>query len=65
MDAQLLVKYRRVAEYFEEASQGVTPKTVSNFIIGQIFRRLSTDAEKENADIPVPAANPPKTVTAF
>ena len=56
-DAQLLVKYRRVAEYFEEASQGVTPKTVSNFIIGQIFRRLSTDAEKENADISVPAVN--------
>lgn len=35
----------------------MTPKTVSNFIIGQIFRRLSTDAEKENADISVPAVN--------
>lgn len=26
-DAGLLVKYRKVAEYFEEAAQGVTPKT--------------------------------------
>ena len=39
-DAGLLVKYRKVAEYFEEAAQGVTPKTAANFILGQIFRRL-------------------------
>ena len=56
-DAQLLVKYRQIAEFFEEAAVGVTPKTVSNFIIGQIFRRLVTDADKETGTIPVSAAH--------
>ena len=56
-DAQLLVKYRQIAEFFEEAAAGVTPKTVSNFIIGQIFRRLVTDADKETGTIPVSAAH--------
>lgn len=56
-DASLLVKYRRVAEYFETASQGVTPKTVSNFIIGQIFRRLVTDADKEACVLSVSPEN--------
>lgn len=56
-DAQLLVKYRQIAEFFEEAAAGVTPKTVSNFIIGQIFRRLVTDADKETGTIPVSAVH--------
>ena len=56
-DAALIVKYRRIAEFFEAAAEGVTPKTVSNFIIGQIFRRLVTDADKEAAEIPVSAEN--------
>ena len=51
------MKYRRVAEYFETASQGVTPKTVSNFIIGQIFRRLVTDADKEACVLSVSPEN--------
>ena len=55
-DASLLVKYRRVSEFFEEAAQGVSPKTVSNFIIGQIFRRLVTDADKEACQLPITAA---------
>ncbi len=55
-DAGLLVKYRKVAEYFEEAAQGVTPKTAANFILGQIFRRLVTDADKEACEVSVPAA---------
>lgn len=53
-DASLLVKYRRVAEYFEEAAQGVSAKTASNFILGPIFRRLATDADKEAFAIAVP-----------
>lgn len=51
-DAQLLTKYRNISEYFDEAIEGVkSPKTVSNFIIGQIFSRLETEADKEQFDI--------------
>ncbi len=47
-DAQQLSKYRRIAEYFEAASDGVkNPKTAANCMIGQMFSRLSTDADKE------------------
>ena len=56
-DAANLVKYRKIAEFFEEASKGVkNPKTVSNFIIGQIFRRLETEEEKESFEIKTTAA---------
>ena len=56
-DAALLTKYRRISEYFDEASKGVkNPKTVSNFIIGQIFRRTETEADKEIFDVPVTPA---------
>ena len=51
-DAALLVKYRKVAEYFEKAIEGVkTPKTASNFIIGQIFRTVENESEKEAFEI--------------
>lgn len=47
-DAQLLTKYRKISEYFDEACKGVkSPKTVSNFIIGQMFSRTETKADKE------------------
>lgn len=51
-DAQLLTKYRKISEYFDEACKGVkSPKTVSNFIIGQIFRRTETESDKEAFDV--------------
>ena len=51
-DAQLLTKYRRISEYFDKAIDGVkSPKTVSNFIIGQIFRRVETENDKEAFDV--------------
>ena len=51
-DAANIAKYRNIAEFFEAASEGVkNPKSVSNFIIGQIFRRLETEEDKENFDI--------------
>lgn len=54
-DAELLTKYKRVAEYFEKASQNIkNKKTAANYILVQIFRRLPTDAEKEEFNIPVP-----------
>ena len=47
-DAAMLTKYRAIASYFDRAIDGLkTPKTASNFIIGQIFRRLETEADKE------------------
>ena len=55
-DALLLVKYRKVAEYFEKAIEGTAnPKTTANFIIGQIFRTIDSEAEKEKFNIPVSA----------
>lgn len=51
-DAQMLTKYRNISEYFDKACEGIkNPKTVSNFIIGQIFRRLETEADKEEFSI--------------
>ncbi len=56
-DALLLTKYRRIAEYFEEAAEGTNnPKTAANFIIGQIFRSVETETEKEAFDVAVSAA---------
>ena len=53
-DAQLLTKYRKISEYFDAAREGVkSPKTVSNFIIGQIFRRTETESDKEVFDVSV------------
>lgn len=51
-DAGLLTKYRNISEYFDKAIVGLNkPKTVSNFIIGQIFRVLQTEEDKEAFDI--------------
>ncbi len=56
-DAALLIKYRAIAEYFDEASKGLkSPKTASNFIIGQMFRRLETEADKEKFAVKTTAA---------
>lgn len=53
-DATLLTKYRKVSEYFDEAIDGIkNPKTVSNFIIGSIFRRVVTEKDKETFEVAV------------
>ena len=52
VDASNIVKYRRVAEFFDAVAAKVNrPKTCSNFIITQIFRRLSTDEQKEQFEL--------------
>ena len=57
-DAAQLTKYRAIAEYFDEAIDGLkNPKTASNFIIGQIFRRLETEADKEAFGVKTTAAH--------
>ncbi len=51
-DAKLLIKYKNVSDYFEKASNGLkNPKTISNFIIGQIFRTLENESDKEEFKI--------------
>ena len=53
-DAELLIKYKKIAEYFEEASKDIkNKKLASNYILGQIFRRLPTDSEKEECSISI------------
>lgn len=53
-DAQLIVKYRKVAEYFDAVAAKIqNPKTASNFIVGQIFKVLSTEAAKEELALSV------------
>lgn len=47
-DARLLVKYIAVAEYFEAASEGVSPNTVASFIITQLFSSITTESEREH-----------------
>lgn len=55
-DAQLLTKYRRIAEYYEEAIKDTkNPKTAANFIIGQIFSRIDNETEKEQFNVNVSA----------
>ena len=55
-DAQLLVKYKKVAEYYEESIKDTkNPKTAANFIIGQIFRTVENESEKEAFNINVSA----------
>lgn len=51
-DAALLVKYKNVSDFFDKASEGIkNPKVVSNFIIGEIFRNIETESEKEKFNI--------------
>lgn len=51
-DAELLTEYRSISEYFDTAIKGVkNARTVANFIIGQMFSRLETEADKEDFNI--------------
>ncbi len=57
-DAQLLIKYRNIADYFEAASEGIeNRKAVANCIIGQIFSRLDGDSAKESFQVKVTPEN--------
>ncbi|NLJ58738.1 MAG: Asp-tRNA(Asn)/Glu-tRNA(Gln) amidotransferase subunit GatB [Tissierellia bacterium] len=54
-DAELLIKYKKVAEYYEEASKNLkNKKLASNYILGQIYRKFPTDSEKEEFNISIP-----------
>ncbi len=54
-DAALIARYKPIAEFFEAAVQGIQkPRTVSNFIVGQIFGLFATEEERAEAHIPIP-----------
>ena len=53
-DARLLVEHRSIADYFESAAKGLKkPRAVANCILGQIFARLGSEAEKDQFDVAV------------
>ncbi len=53
-DANHLIKYRKIAEYFDKAAElSKSPKISANFIITQMFSLFSTEAEKEEFAVKV------------
>lgn len=53
-DAKLLIKYKKISNFFDETINGLKkPKIVANLIIGEIFARLSTENLKEEFNISV------------
>lgn len=47
-DARQLIKYRNVADYFEEAAHGLhNPRQAANFLLGPIFACFANESEKE------------------
>lgn len=54
VDAKIIVKYRKVAEFFEESVKGIKkPKNCSNLIMSLIFAKIENESEKEAFDIKV------------
>ena len=54
VDAKLLVKYKRVADFFEKSIDGIkTYKNCSNLIISLIFSTFETEEQKEQFNINV------------
>lgn len=57
-DAELLIKYPKVAEFFEKAVSGVEkPKTVANLILGVVFAYLKSETLKEEFELKINAEN--------
>ncbi len=62
-DAEIITSSRTLAQFFEECiAQGVTPKAVSNWFMGDLLRILK-DKNMEPEDIPFPAAYIAKLIT--
>ncbi len=53
-DALLIVKYKNVSDFFESSVKGLKNlKIISNFIVGQIFRDIETEAQREKFEIAI------------
>lgn len=56
-DAKILVKFKRVASFFEEATKGTKSfKTCANLIISLVFSKLQNEEQKEEFKIKVSPA---------
>lgn len=54
--AKQIFKYRRVAEFFEEAlKEGASVKNASNLITGTIYSNMNTEEDKENFNVLISA----------
>lgn len=49
--AELLVKYKNIAVFYMESAKYGDAKIISTYILGEIFRSLETEEEKEQFDI--------------
>ncbi|QKO30651.1 MULTISPECIES: Asp-tRNA(Asn)/Glu-tRNA(Gln) amidotransferase subunit GatB [Caproicibacterium] len=57
-DSQQLMRYRSVADYFDKAAAGLeNGKAAASCILGQMFRRMETEADKEAFAVTVPPEN--------
>jgi aspartyl-tRNA(Asn)/glutamyl-tRNA(Gln) amidotransferase subunit B len=55
-DAAMIVKYRKVSDYFEAAGKGTaSPKTVATFIVTSMFGLIGTEAAREEWLPPITA----------
>ncbi len=52
-EANVLLKYRPLADYFETASRDVSKSLVARWITGPLFSRLPDESAKQQADMPV------------
>ena len=53
-DAELLIKYPKVAKFFEQSAEGVkSPKKVANLILGVIFAFLKSETLKEEFELKI------------
>jgi aspartyl-tRNA(Asn)/glutamyl-tRNA(Gln) amidotransferase subunit B len=55
-DAEMIVKYRKVSDYFEAAGNGTaSPKTAATFIVTSMFGLIGTEAAREEWQPPITA----------
>lgn len=52
-ECDLLIKYKKVADYFSIAAKTGDPKLISNYILGEIFRDFQSESSKEFFNIPI------------
>jgi aspartyl-tRNA(Asn)/glutamyl-tRNA(Gln) amidotransferase subunit B len=64
--AKQMFKYRRVADFFEEAlAEGASVKNASNLITGTIYSNMSTEENKENFHVSISAKQFAELVKLF
>ena len=56
-EANDIVKYRAVADYFERASAGVSPVTTARLLTGAVFSRVADESAKQRGEMPISAVH--------